>query len=206
MSTFAADDSLVIENFENSDDISKLPLSWRTWAFQRNKANKVYNIKKDLDGNLYLEANDTQLISAQIVKTFEWNDAQLPYLSWRWRAKTLPTGAAEDKKETNDSACGVYVIFERLKEKALKYNWSTTLPVGTTYEKKPGKMYMTVLDSGEEKLGAWQGHKINIVDEYKKFFKSDINKKSLGIGILTDGNATKTNSACDYDDFVLSNK
>ena len=44
----------------------------------------------------------------------------------------LPTGAIESDDNKNDRAWDVYVVFGRYSGVALKYVWSTSLPVGQT--------------------------------------------------------------------------
>ena len=191
-----------VDNFEQYPE-GKLPSSWRTWPFQRGKAARVYITTKSEDGNKFLSATDADNISVQIMKDFNWNIIAYPTLSWRWMAITLPAGANETNPEINDSACGVYVVFSKARQEMLKYTWSTTVPVGTVYEKRPGKAYIVIKESGETKLGKWQTHTVNVKEDYKKIFHRELDKNPAGIAVLTDGNATSTKASCNYDDFSV---
>lgn len=197
-------DTKGIDSFSRYPE-GEFPTSFRTWPFQRGKAKQVYKVKKE-GNNLYLAADDDKNISAQIFREFHWKINVFPYLKWRWRARVLPGGAAENNPATNDSACGVYVLFGKTTGTALKFTWSTRLPAGTVYEKKPGKMYMKILDGGSGGVGQWRWHTINIPEVYKQLFKNEVKREPTGIGILTDGNAVKKPAACDYDDFMISAK
>lgn len=192
----------VIEDFSESE-VGKFPESFRTYPFQRGKAMRVYSIAANSE-NHYLKGYDDKDISVQTFKRFYWEANRWPYFSWRWQAEILPEGAAENNPATNDSACGIYVVFGGYTGKVIKYLWSTTLPVGTVVEKKPGKFYMIVLESGKKNLGHWQTTAVNVLEDYKRLFKADPEKEPSGFGILTDGNATHTPAACDYDDFRIS--
>src|SRR6266403_1332093 len=79
-------------------------------------------------------------------------------LRWRWRVTQLPTAANEARKETHDSAAGVYVLFDnRLFPRIIKYVWSTTLPVGTTVQNPLyWRAKIVVLKSGRDGLGHWR--------------------------------------------------
>ncbi len=204
-STFA-DDKVqgpkMMESF-TSYPANKFPTSFRTYPFQRGKAQEVYFVREE-NGNKYLNGTDEKDLSIQVFKRFVWDTAKEPYFSWQWRAQTLPTGAAETSPTTNDSACGVYVVFGGYTGDIIKYVWSTTLPVGTIYEKKPGKMYMVVLDSGPGSVGQWQTRSVDVLADYKKIFKKDPTEQPPGFGLLTDGNATHTKASCDYDNFQIS--
>jgi hypothetical protein len=184
-------------------DADKFPTSFRTYPFQRGKAQDVYIVKED-GGNKFLHASDDKDVSVQVFKRFVWDTKAYPNFSWKWRAMTLPTGANENNGMPNDSACGIYVTFGGYTGNAIKYVWSTTQPAGTVIEKKPGKFYIIVAESGSGGVGSWKTHAVNVLEDYKKLFKSEPSKDPDGFGLLTDGNATHTPAVCDYDDFTIS--
>ena len=191
-----------VENFTQYD-VDKFPKSFRTYPFQRGKAEKVY-IVKDENGNKILHASDDQDISVQTFKRFMWNVKEYPNFSWKWRAITIPKGADERNGMPNDSACGIYVTFGGYTGNAIKYVWSSTLPAGTVVEKKPGKFYILVVESGSGNVGSWETKSVNVMEDYRRLFKSEPSKDPEGFGLLTDGNATHTPAVCDYDDFQIS--
>lgn len=193
-----------VESFEQYE-AGIFPTSFRTWPFQRGDARQVYRVKEE-NGNAYLAADDTQDLSEQIFKEFDWKLAAHPYFKWRWRARVLPKGAAENDGATNDSACGVYIVFGKTSGTALKFTWSTTLRVGTVFEKKPGEMAIQVLDSGTANVGKWRAHTIDVSKVYQELLKHPVKREPTGFAILTDGNATHTPSGCDYDDFIISSE
>lgn len=184
-------------------EVGKFPISFKTYPLQRNKAMEVYTVQEE-GGNKFLHASDDKDISVQTMKRFEWKRSDYPHFSWRWKAITLPKGAAENNKAVNDSACGVYVVFGGWTGNVLKYVWSTTLPVDSIHEKKPNTFYFVVKESGSGNAGQWTTETVNIVEDYKKAFHKDPEDDPSGFGILTDGNATHTPAACDYDDFKIS--
>ena len=191
-----------IENFD-SRDLGKLPVDWRTWPLQRKKATRVYKVVQE-EKNRFLRAKDNQNFSVQVLRHFEWDVKKYPVLSWKWRAQELPKGAKESDDGRNDSACGVYVIVDRNKGHALKYVWSSSLPENTVITRKEGKLKIKVLTSGEKEKGKWIEHTVNVITDYQKLFGVPLKKNPTGIALLTDGNATKTSAACDYDDFILN--
>lgn len=192
----------VVEEFSQYET-GKFPKSFRTYPLQRGKAEQVYIVNDD-GGNKILHALDDKDLSVQAFKRFLWDAKRWPNFSWRWRAITLPKGGVETNGAPNDSACGIYVTFGGLTGNAIKYVWSSTLPAGTVVEKKPGKFYILVLDSGSDSVGSWVTKAVNIMEDYKRLFKAEPTGYPDGFGVLTDGNATHTPSACDYDDFKIS--
>ena len=120
----------------------------------------------------------------------------------------LPEGGDERIGPKNDSAVALYVVldqnFFRI-PKTLKYVWSTTLPIGTRHRRDGiGRPNVIVLESGEEKLGQWVTETVNVYDDFMQTFGKKPPKSAVGIGVLTDGNATNTFSEGDYDDIVVS--
>lgn len=201
----AAPSSKMIETFSN-DTPGKFPSNFKTYPFQRGKAEEIYVVNKEggeEGGNKFLTGTEKNDYSIQALRRAAWDRSQYPVASWKWRAKVLPAGAAENNPATNDSACGVYVVFGGYTGKVLKYVWSATLPEGAVVPKKPGKFYFIVKNSGPKDLNAWQTVRVNVVEDFKKAFGEDPDKDPNGFGVLTDGNATHTPSSCDYDDFAI---
>ncbi|MFO1519456.1 MAG: DUF3047 domain-containing protein [bacterium] len=194
---------VVEDDFSKNDKGGDFPKGWKTYPFQMGKAKAVYKIGEE-NGKKFVRANDSQDISMPIFKDFPWPLEDYPILKWRWRAQQLPVGAKENSRDTNDSACGVYVTFGKTSGIAIKYVWSSSLPPGHVWAKEPGEFYVVVMDSGSGKLGQWQEQKANVLADFKKLFGKDPSRDPTAIGIMTDGNATHTASACDYGDFVIS--
>lgn len=190
----------IIEDF--SDDLpGRFPKSFRTWPFERDKASRVYRVLAE-NGNNYLAAYDAEDISIQIFRKFSWEGRRYPIFTWRWRAKVLPRGANELNPAVNDSACGVYVVFGGYSGKSVKYVWSRAVPVGAEIPKRKGKSFSVVKSSGE--ATGWQTVSVDVVEDYRRLFHEDPKQNPIGFGLLTDGNATHSLSACDYDDFQIS--
>ncbi|MBF0492116.1 MAG: DUF3047 domain-containing protein [Deltaproteobacteria bacterium] len=198
----------VAANEMGIDDFSKtkvgdFPLWWSTYPFQGGKVKQVYKMKEE-DGKRFISAFDNKDISLPIYKDFPWDLQKYPVLKWRWRATTLPKGAAENSRATNDSACGVYVPFGKTSGVALKYVWSSTLAVGNVWEKDPKEFFVIVKSSGAAKLNQWQEVSVNVLEEFKKHFGKNPSKNPSAVGIMTDGNAMHSASGCDYGDFRIS--
>ncbi|MCP5468046.1 MAG: DUF3047 domain-containing protein [Deltaproteobacteria bacterium] len=192
--------------FFSVDDIARssvgsFPKDWTTYPFQKYKAKQVYRVTEE-SGLKFIRAEDKSGLSVVIFKDFDWNIEKYPYLKFKWRAQNIPEGSREDKRETNDSACGVYVGFGRFS--ALKYVWSASLPVGYVWNKKPGQMLIITKKSGSQDLGEWNEVSINVPKDFQKYYGKKIDRLPSGIAILTDGNAVQSPSACDYRDFRIS--
>jgi hypothetical protein len=132
-------------------------------------------------------------------------------LSWRWRAVTLPKGGNECQEGKGDSAAVIYVSWRRtLRWYALKYVWSAVGPKGATCDRKSNPFMAqdtVVLESGAP-LNEWKTEHIDLKAEFRKHFEDGDPSASvpdfLGIGLMSDGDQTKSDSSADYADFVLA--
>ena len=197
--------SVVIDDFEDIP-VGGFPDEWKAWRGDDEDARNLYSIQEE-NGNRYLQAHDdgTSIIIRKKMK--EWNPREHRFLSWRWRARALPENGDERIGSLNDSAVAVYVVldqnFFRI-PKTLKYVWSTTLPVGMRHRRDGiGRPNVIVLQSGPKKLGQWVYVSVNVYDDFVRTFGREPPDHAVGIGVLTDGNATRSNAEGDYDDFVI---
>ena len=165
-------------------------------------ARNVYTVVAE-NGNQYLHAYaDKQDVQIGISRSFR--PEEFPILQWRWRAKQLPTGANERVVKTNDSAAGVYVIFDStVVPRAIKYVWSSSLPVGTRFTSPVyWRSRIVVLQSGLAQPNEWKVETVNFYRDYKALFGTEPSEV-LGFAILTDSDGTKSIAEADYDDFAV---
>jgi len=174
------------------------------WAVRGDEviAKAMYSVVEE-NGNRFLRVHaDKQDAQIGISRTFK--PKQFPALRWRWRVKQLPTGADERAKETNDSAAGVYVVFDStVMPRAIKYVWSSSLPVGTRMDSPTyWRAKVIVLKSGVAAVGEWRKETVNFYEDYKKLFGFEPSEV-VGVALLTDSDTTATVAEADYDDFTL---
>jgi hypothetical protein len=131
-------------------------------------------------------------------------------LRWQWRAVTLPEKGDECARGREDSAAVVYVTWKKfLRWYTIKYVWSAVGTPGAVCDRKrnPFMAQDTVVLKSGGPLGAWQSEKIDLKSEFQHHFANgDPNADVpdlVGIGLMTDGDQTHSDSAADYADFVL---
>ena len=192
---------LVLEDFATTP-LDSLPRGWR-WRGKDDDKPKLYAVR-EANGRRYLAAQDTGH-SVVLMKRFGWDPRQYPIMTWCWRTDALPPGGDERYTETNDSAAGVHVIFSRNLfgiPRQIKYVWSTTLAPGTVSRRKGiARPWFVVLQSGPEKLGQWLQEQVNLARDHERVLSSDLPKKTIGIALLTDANATGGHAEAAYADF-----
>jgi hypothetical protein len=132
-------------------------------------------------------------------------------LRWQWRAQTLPRGGDECQKGKEDSAAVLYVTWRRgLKWYTIKYVWSAVGTKGAVCDRRssPFSAQQTVVLESGGPLDTWRSEVIDLPAEFRKHFadgKADADVPDLiGIGLMTDGDQTKSESSADYGGFVVS--
>jgi hypothetical protein len=130
---------------------------------------------------------------------------------WRWRAMKLPVGGNECDKDRQDSAAVVYLTWKRgWRWYSLKYVWSSVAPKGQTCDRKrnPFAVQDTIILETGGPVGTWMTEEIDLKSEFRRHFEdgrldADV-PDFIGIGIMSDGDATHSESAADYADVALS--
>ena len=131
-------------------------------------------------------------------------------LRWRWRALVLPRQGNECQGDRADSAANVYVTWRRgLRWYSLKFVWSTEAKEGAVCAGKRNPLVAQdsiVLRSGGP-VGVWQDEEVDLELLFRRHFESGDLTAELpdlaGIGIMTDGDQTRSAAAADFAGFVL---
>src|SRR5688572_24073455 len=132
------------------------------------------------------------------------------HLSWKWRAQKLPTGGDECQDGKGDSAAVVYVTWKRgLRYYTLKYVWSAVGKKGSVCDRKRNPFVAQdtiILESGPP-LDTWKTVRVDLFAEFRRRFEDGDAHAEVpdfgGVGVMSDGDQTKSESAADYRDFTL---
>jgi hypothetical protein len=144
-------------------------------------------------------------------QTPEASRSRAKQLAWNWRARTLPAGGNECVPGKGDSAAVVYVTWKRgLRYYTLKYVWTTLAKKGSVCDAKrnPFVAQDTIVLRSGGPVGVWQTESIDLRAAFRKHFE-DGNASAdvpdfVGVGIMTDGDQTKSESSADFGVFTLS--
>jgi hypothetical protein len=130
---------------------------------------------------------------------------------WKWRPITLPVGGNECADGKQDSAAVAYLTYKRgLRWYTLKFVWSAVGPQGATCDRKRSVFSAqdtVILESGGP-LGVWKDERIDLEAEFRAHFEdgrvdADV-PPFVGIGLMSDGDQTHSESSADFADFALS--
>ena len=131
-------------------------------------------------------------------------------LRWKWRVEAFPRGGDECTGGREDSAAVVYVTWKHLlRWSTLKYVWSTVGTRGSTCGRRRNPFVQqdtVILESGGA-TDAWQSEEIDLRAEYRRHFEDGHEGAEVpdfaGIGIMSDGDQTHSDSAADYAAFSV---
>ena len=194
----ASGECITIADFANNT-IGEFPADWRA---RKDEGKGVYAVREE-GGKKFLAATSRGL-GIQAAKEREWDLNEYPVLAWTWRPREFPQGGDERESGTNDSVLAVYLLVPHSRirgPKTVKYVWSEKVPVGTHLTSNMGLTQVRVLRSGTAGKGEWAEERVNVLEDYRKFFKESETPKPGGIAVLTDSDDTKSRASGDYANF-----
>jgi hypothetical protein len=198
-STSVAEDCRTVEDFSKGK-VGQFPPDWKP---RKDAGRQVYAVQEQ-DGKRFLHAAARGL-GIQAAKELEWDLTAYPVLAWSWRPVEFPKGSDERQSKTNDSALSVYAVFPHTSwsVKSVKYIWSAVAPVGTPVTTSQGLTKGRIVRSGTQRKGEWVEERVNVLEDYRKYFKESNVPKPAGIAVLTDSDDTKSSAQGDYANFRL---
>src|SRR5213080_3808835 len=177
----AKSDCRTIEDFSTAK-VGELPGDWK---LRKDSGKEVYRTAEE-SGLRFLRATAKGL-GVQVAKEYEWDLGAYPMLVWSWRPLEFPKGGDERESKTNDSALAVYMLvpYSRIRgPKAVKYIWSEKVPVGTRLDSNGGLTQVRVLESGTDRREQWVDERVNVREDYLKYFDEKDVPKAAGIAVL----------------------
>ncbi len=197
-------DTLVVDKFSSGAGEKGLPKGWTQEKDLGPESKITLGQEKDFHYVHLLSVND----AFGIKKEFAFDIRKFPYLTWKWKATRLPKGGDIRKRETDDQAGQIYVLFPKfpamVNTRSMGYIWDTATPVGapgtsTAYS----KMKYVVLQSGAEKLDQWVWETRNVFEDYKKYFQEDP-PQAGGVLLYINTQHTQTSGEIYYGDIFFS--
>lgn len=175
------------------------------WEEKQFRGKTEYRVVK-MDGEHCLKAESHGSASGLIYR-IRYDLKDYPILSWRWKVEgTLRSGDAA-KKEGDDYAARVYVIFPHwipMRTRSINYIWANRLPRG---KEVPNMFYsravMIALRSGDREAGTWCRESRNVLEDYRRVFGEDPGMVGA-IAIMTDTDNTGEDATAYYDDLQIA--
>ena len=194
-----------IENFSKFIQKNGIPSGWEV---KEDNGKIECSILKDGNENSFLHIISKKS-SGGIHKELDIDIKQYPYFTWKWKVTKLPLKGDVRKRNTDDQAGNIYIVFsggfpELVRSKIVSYLWESNSPKGLMVTSpKRGNTKNIVLESGSEKLGEWIAEKRNVYEDYKKLFREEP-LKTVKISIWIDSDDTESEAEAFYDDLMFS--
>ena len=208
MCTYSASEEtqerFIVDRFTGGVDKEGIPKGWSQEKEAGPQSKIAVGREKDLPFVQLLSVND----AFGIKKEFSFDIRKYPYLTWRWKATRLPKGGDIRKRETDDQAGQIYVLFPRfpsmINTRSMGYVWDAATPAGTSGTSTAySKMKYVVLQTGTEKLGQWIWETRNVYEDYKKNFQEDPPEVG-GVLLYINTQHTQSSAEINYGDIFFS--
>ncbi len=175
------------------DGGSPVPEGWSLKEFAGKGKIKVEKV-----GPLFAIHLNSDRASFGLHKDITVDVSQYPYLSWAWRVDQLPPKGDVRRKDTDDQAAQLYVVFPRfpamVRSQIIGYVWDSTAPAGTVLNSPSNRMAkIIVLRSGADRLGQWVLESRNVLEDFRRLF-GDPPPKVGKLSLLINSQNTKSSA------------
>ncbi len=184
-------------------DIAKKDLGSQGW--KGGDTSKAHTLIQE-DGLVMIRSRYEPPKSADaIYHAVEWNVEDFPWFKWKWRVRKFPKNANIMDSNRSDAAAQIYILWGGMGRKGyvVKYFWSTTDSVGQELKQSrflAGSLWGIVLEKMGT-VGEWKTETRNVLQDFEKAFGQKPPGKVYAVGLLSDGDATLTESEADYASF-----
>jgi hypothetical protein len=169
------------------------------WVEKFFEGRTQYKVTRE-DSQLCIKATSRASASGLYYKT-KYDPKDYPILTWRWKVDHVLSKGNALRKEGDDYAARVYVIFPSLafwRTRALNYICANKLPQGEAVPNSfAANAIMIAVESGPERTGQWVDEKRNILEDYRRYFGKEP-PKAGAIAIMTDTDNTGENATAWY--------
>ncbi len=203
--------SVLAEQVLFSDDFeSGLSDLWIERGFPSIERKNEFAIATDPDGNRYLQVVSDRSTSGRGVWV-DFDPDRCPTISWRWKISNVVERADLRRKDGDDAAAKIYVIFtgpsrwNPLDKRMLIYVWDNRIPVGTVLPNawEPAKARMVVLKSGADDVGKWVSLQVDIANDYRRAYPGEEPSRVEAVVFMADTDNTESRVFAGVDDLSI---
>jgi hypothetical protein len=216
--------------FKQGEKSDSVPEGWELITYFRRGKNKMSLAKEGK--RTVLRVKSLGSVSA-ILKRPEVDLKAFPVLVWCWKINRVVGMAVESRKDRNDSAARIRVIFGKGAAKSpqkppdilkffkslgvemggvepsgfkIDYIWGNTVSRGEVIDYPGSRNHkMVIAQSGEERANRWVWEKRNLVEDYRQFF-GGTPPGLAGIVVLTDTDRTNEGVIAHYSSIIMMSK
>ena len=216
--------------FKQGKKSNKVPEGWEIIPYFRTAKNKLSLSKEGKRTILRVKSIGS---ASGVLKRLEIDVKKFPVLVWRWKINRAVGMAIETRKDRNDAAARIRVIFGKAAPKTLKrppeilkffksfgirpegkeprgfkidYIWGNNLPEDDVIDYPGSKNHkMVVVEKGNKRANRWIWEKRNLIEDFQKSFRSSP-PALIGIVVLTDTDQTNEGVIAHYSSIIMMGK
>ena len=216
--------------FKKEKKSSTVPKGWEVIPYFRAVKNKLSLSKEGKRTVLRVKSVGS---ASAVLKRLEVDPKEFPVLVWRWKINRVIGMAIETRKDRNDAAARIRVIFGKAAPKPLKgppeilklfksfgiqpggkeprgfkidYIWGNNLPKGDVIDYPGSKNHkIVVVESGKKRANRWVWEKRNLIEDFQEFFRRSP-PTLIGIVVLTDTDQTNEGVIAHYSSIIMMDK
>ncbi|HYE37363.1 DUF3047 domain-containing protein [Methylocaldum sp.] len=171
---------------------SVLPAGWTLTTLPRVPRATRFDVIRDEGQNVLRAVSESA--AATLTHKLRVDTARTPWLAWRWKVTRVLDRADLTRKDGDDYAARVYVLFDYgldrlsvaerfrirlgrslygqdLPAAALCYVWDNRHPTGTSaWSAYTDRVRMIVVESGPERVGRWVTETRNVAADFRAVF------------------------------------
>jgi hypothetical protein len=179
----------------------------KNWKEKSFKGLTLYEVVQE-DGQRCIQATSNASASALYFE-IDFDPKEYPFLAWSWKVSNILAKGDELRKEGDDYAARVYVVFPSAlfwRTKAINYIWANKLPAGQAVPNPfSSNACMIAVQSGTAHVGQWLDEKRNLLEDFRKCFGEDP-PKAGAVAIMTDTDNTGEQAVAWYGPIRLIRK
>jgi len=216
--------------FKQGKKLNKVPKGWEVIPYFRAVKNKLSLSKEGKRTILRVKSVGS---ASAVLKRLEVDLKEFPVLVWRWKINRVIGMAIETRKDRNDAAARIRVIFGKAAPKPLKgppeilkffksfgiqpggkeprgfkidYIWGNNLLKGDVIDYPGSKNHkMVIVESGNKRANRWVWEKRNLIEDFQEFFRRSP-PALIGIMVLTDTDHTNEGVIAHYSSIIMMDK
>jgi hypothetical protein len=202
------------------------PRGWEALTFPRVPRHTRYTVVRDGAGFVLRAESDAS--ASGLYRSLDLDPRVYRVLSWRWKVEGVLARSDPRRKEGDDYAARVYVVFrydpasagawERARYGAfrllygryppglaLNYVWESRLPVGTVLDNAySARAKIVVVRSGPAEAGTWVTETRDVYADYRRVVGGGGEPPRIeGIALMTDTDDTGERAVAYYDAITL---
>ena len=217
----------ILVGFKMGEESDSVPEGWELLSYLGKAKNDISLIKEGKRVVLHVKSLNS---ASALLKRIDVDPESFPILVWRWKVNRAVGMAIESRKDRNDCAARIRVIFGNGQTKSIEENqevkkiikylgvkvprmepsgfkidyiWGNHAPKGETIDYPGSRNHKVVIvERGNTRANRWIWEKQNLIEDFRQMFK--VNPPKLtGIVVLSDTDQTNEGVEACYGSIVL---